>query len=179
MSPFIWMRHKYKYNSDCIIQTFFQIFFLIAKMSAYAASIAEKKSHPKHRKSSKHQNLSKLKPTGIDTSYSVSGLFIRQKLVKSGIRIFEIYLSLVYGVLLIAYIFWRKCFFTTSYKDINPYSMSSGQQTSSGKSGSYKDLSRTATTSTESSGGPKIKPPACLEDPVLGSHKFIKIQVGH
>ena len=143
-------------------------------MSAYAASI----NQPKHKyRRSKNGGAAKTKLTIPQPSEaSISGLSLRRRLYRSVIFGLETYLSFIIGFIIIIYIYGCRLVgsrsFSSSTKFRNPYSASETILRL------QCDPSQDPSSNTDTVDGvAKLKPPRCLENPMLGVHKFIKIQV--
>ncbi|XP_018020392.1 epoxide hydrolase 4-like [Hyalella azteca] len=146
----------------------------IAKMSAYAASVSERKSGK--NKKSRHTNVCRSKNiNGVLASEipSVTGFRLRNRLWRLILSVFEAYLTIAFAVLVSIYVLGRRLVTskTAKRRRRNPYTRTEGKS----KSGSCNDLSLDSS-STPDDELDKIRPPKCLEDPAFGSHKFIKIQ---
>ncbi|KAF2360634.1 Alpha/beta hydrolase fold-1 [Trinorchestia longiramus] len=144
-------------------------------MSAYAASVTDKRT-PRNRKT-RHNNASKSKNNSNVLSSDVqtlSGLWIRYRLWRILVTSFEAYLTLMFTIFVSFYVLGKRLVSSRSAKGKrrNPYSLRDGRA----QSGSYKDLSLATTGCVGADEESKVRPPKCLEDPALGTHKFIKIQ---
>ena len=148
-----------------------------SNMSVYAAGLAEKKNESKLKKS-RNVNGNKHKTSSIEKP-SVTGYCIRNKVKRLLIFSFETYLSLIFGLFVIVYVYGRRLF---SYMSVskhenilhNPYNDHEKNVESNVRS--FRDV-RSVNPVTEDETDIKIKPPQCLEDSIFGGHKFIKIQV--
>lgn len=141
-------------------------------MSGYAASITNKKYAKNKKSKSTNIHRSRSWQQSSTESTSVTGLHIRQNLQHSITFLWQAYVGLIFSVFIVLYVMGRRLISSRNRRK-NPYSQS--EATGKPRSGSYKDLSRMPLD--EQKDSVKLKPPSCLEDPILGSHKFIKIQV--
>ena len=140
-------------------------------MSGYAATSVAERRQNKHKRSRLASSRSKTVSTADDGG--ITGWHLRQKSWQLMKWMFETQLSLMIGAFLTTYMVGTNVF-RRKQSTGNPYSAS--QTRRAVDSSSYKDLSSAPLYST-SEAEIKTRPPACLDDQFLGSHKFIKIQV--